>query len=85
MLTAGVDALPRDQPAGIVAAVQAFDAFSADNASHSEHDFSLLRSAGHRIMFKIDAFAREMRIGSPDPADPAVTCRVLTIILAVEY
>ena len=54
MLTAGVAALPRDQRAGIIAAVQAFDAFGPDNDPHGEHDFGLLRVAGHRVMFKVD-------------------------------
>ena len=85
MLTAGVAALPLDQRAGVMAAVQAFDAFDPDNDPHCEHDFGLLSFGGHRIIFKIDAYDRELRMGSPDPADPAVTCRVLTIMLAEEY
>jgi hypothetical protein len=37
------------------------------------------------VLFKIDAYDRAQRGRSPDPADPAVTHRVLTIMLADEY
>jgi hypothetical protein len=40
---------------------------------------------GHTIMFKIDYFAQDLSMHSPDPADPSVTRRVITIMLAEEY
>jgi Protein of unknown function (DUF3768) len=36
-------------------------------------------------MFKIDYFDKTMTVHSPDPADPSVTERVITIMLAAEY
>ncbi|WP_254913113.1 DUF3768 domain-containing protein [Novosphingobium sp. B 225] len=33
----------------------------------------------------MDAYDRDLRFGSPDPDNPAVTRRVLTIMLASEY
>ena len=36
-------------------------------------------------MFKIDYLDQTMSMHSPDPADPAVTQRVITIMLAEEY
>jgi hypothetical protein len=40
---------------------------------------------GHTIMFKIDYFDQTMSMHSPDPADPTVTQRVITIMFAEEY
>jgi hypothetical protein len=40
---------------------------------------------GERVMFKVDAYDKNHEYGSPDPADPLVTARVLTILLASEY
>ncbi len=85
VLTAGVAALPPETVAAIVLGVQRFDGFSVDNDPHGEHDFGLLEAAGKRVMFKIDYYDREMSMHSPDAANPAVTVRVLTIMLASEY
>ena len=85
MLTAGIAALPAEATAAIMAAVRRFDGFSADNDPHGEHDFGLVEAAGERVMFKVDYYDREMSMHSPDAANPAVTVRVLTIMLAREY
>jgi hypothetical protein len=66
-------------------AVAAFEAFDADNDPHGEHDFGALTVVGERLFFKIDCYDRSLTAGSPDPADAAVTVRVLTVMLAAEY
>ncbi len=85
LMTAGIAALPRDEQCAVVAAVQALDAFDPGNDLHREHDFGALWVGAHRVMWKIDAYDRSGRVHSPDPSDSAVTCRVLTIMLAEEY
>ncbi|MGZ5042816.1 MAG: DUF3768 domain-containing protein, partial [Usitatibacter sp.] len=50
-----------------------------------EHDFGSFEAEGEKIFFKIDYFDRTLTHHSPDPADPAVTERVITIMLAEEY
>jgi hypothetical protein len=66
-------------------AVRAFDAFTADNDPHGEHDFGAFDLGGERLFWKIDYYDKDLRFGSEDPADPAVTRRVLTIMLASDY
>jgi hypothetical protein len=85
MITAGVEAMPLDQRRSLLEKVRNFDAFSEDNDPHGEHDFGSVDEAGVRCFWKIDYYDRKTEFGSPDPADPAVTTRVLTIMLADEY
>lgn len=68
-----------------VAAVKAFDAFTPENDPHGEHDFGSLTVEGTKLYFKIDYYDALERFGSEDPADPAKTTRVLTILLPEEY
>ncbi len=85
MLTSGVSALGPIKVALITEAVSRFAAFTPDNDPYGEHDFGSLQVTGEAIMFKIDYFDLALRTHSPDPTDRAVTCRVLTIMLADEY
>jgi hypothetical protein len=65
--------------------VAQYDDFSEDNDPHGEHDFGCLTYGGEKIFWKIDYYDETLTWGSPDPTDPAVTTRVLTIMLAREY
>jgi hypothetical protein len=85
VITAGVHALGAEFLEAALAAVATFEGFDADNDPYNEHDCAMLTVAGQRILFKIDAYDRTLTAGSPDPADPTVTTRVLTVMLAEEY
>jgi Protein of unknown function (DUF3768) len=84
-ITCGIKALsPADQTA-ILDRVADFDDFTEDNDPWGEHDFGSFEYNGNTIFWKIDCYDREMKRGSPNPADAAVTQRVLTVLLAEEY
>jgi hypothetical protein len=85
MLTVGVNDLPRDVRAMALRKVAAFDAFDGDNDPYGEHDFGSFDLAGHTFFFKLHYFDPRLEFGSDDPADPAKTTRVLTLMLAEEY
>ena len=85
MLTAGIAALPPKEQAAIMDRVFAFADFTPDNDPYAEHDFGSFEHAGKTIFWKIDCYDRALKFGSPDPADEAVTTRVLTVLLAEEY
>lgn len=85
LITNGIAALDRQIVHDVLAAVAAFDDFSADNDPWGEHDCAVMTVRGVRLIWKIDYYDRERRYHSPDPADPKVTVRVLTIMRAEEY
>src|SRR3954454_4689673 len=85
VLTPGVLALGLDLLMLIDDAVSRFDAFTPDNDPYGEHDFGCVRVQGHAVLFKIDYYDLERSGHSPNPADPAVTCRVMSLMLADEY
>lgn len=85
VVTAGIAALTEASRDAVLAAVRGFDAFDADNDPHGEHDFGAVTAGSMSAFWKIDPYDRSMRGHSPNPADPAVTVRVLTVMLAEEY
>lgn len=85
VITRGIHALSTTTVTAIIAAVQSFNAFDLSNDPYQEHNFALLQVGDQRVMFKIDYYNSTMTGHSPDVADPAVTRRVLTIMLAAEY
>lgn len=85
LVTEGVRALPDRVQSLIVEAVQTFEAFGSDNDPFGEHDFGIVTVEGHRVFWKIDYYAPDMRHGAEDASNPARTRRVLTIMLAREY
>lgn len=85
VLTPGIAALGADAVKRIVTTITVFDDFCNANDPYSEHDFGAFNAEGETIFFKIDYYDRSLRLHSPDPTDPAVTKRVITIMLAEEY
>jgi len=85
VMTPGVNELPLDTKARVILAVQSFEQFTSDNDPHGEHDFGSFEIDDETYFFKIDYYALDMDGGSEDPADPAKTTRVLTIMRADEY
>ena len=85
VMTNGVGAFGLETVQSIFAAIASFTDFSPDNDPWCEHDFGSLTVEGVRLFWKIDYYDRSRRIHSPDPADPKVTVRVLTVMLAEEY
>jgi hypothetical protein len=85
VITLGVAALGQEAVERIVQEVAAFDDFCHAKDPYGEHDFGSFEVEGEKIFFKIDYFDRTLTHHSPDPADPAVTERVITIMLADEY
>jgi len=84
----GIVALPRETQICIWAKVATFNCFDEDSDPHGEHDFGAfaMPDVDEKIFWKIDYYAdKSVRTGSEDPADPAKTFRVLTILLASEW
>ncbi len=98
--TDGFRALPDGDQSRVRELIETFDAFDAGNDAHGERDFGAIYQAReglwttHRpsageavetVFWKIDCYDRALCFGSEDPANPAITRRVLTIMLASEY
>ena len=85
VMTQGVASLPEAMKANVFDAVRTFTPFTEDNDPYNEHDFGLFEVEGTSFFFKIDYYDNALESGSDNPADPEVTTRVLTIMLASEY
>lgn len=96
--TEGIRALPEVDQSRLRELVETFDGFTPDNDPYGERDFGAIYQGvdgvwsasqpddvAMTVFWKIDAYDRALRFGSEDPADPAMTRRVLTIMLASEY
>jgi len=99
--TVGFRSLPEADQSQVRELIETYDAFDEDNDPHSERDFGCVFQLGDgrwtterprsrddervRVFWKFDYYDRDLRFGSEDAANPAVTRRVLTIMLADEY
>jgi hypothetical protein len=85
VMTVGVAALGAEAVARIVKTIAIYDDFCHANDPYEEHDFGSFEADGQTIFFKIDYYNKALTSHSPDPSDPSVTERVITIMLAEEY
>ena len=85
VMTQGVQALSMDVTSKVIDTIRAFDSFTEDNDPYGTHEFGMFDIDGQKLMFKIDCYDKNLEYGSPDPANPDVTTRVMTILLASEY
>jgi hypothetical protein len=85
VMTPGIAALGAEAVARIVKTIAVYDGFCHANDPYEEHDFGSFEADGAVIFFKIDYFDNDLACHSPDPSDPSVTERVITIMLAEEY
>jgi hypothetical protein len=85
VFSSGIAALPPEDQAAIIDRVRTCDDFTPANDPYGEHDFGAFDYAGRHIVWKIDYYDGNLRFGSPDPSDPTLTKRVLTILFAEEY
>lgn len=84
-LTTGIHALGYEEFTTIRAAIASFDDFRFVNDPFGEHDFGKLTVKGRVILWKIDYYDKTEELHSPDPSNPEVTTRFLTVMLASEY
>jgi Protein of unknown function (DUF3768) len=99
--TVGFRSLPDADQSCVRELIETFDAFDEDNDPYGERDFGCVYQLGdgqwtterprasederERVFWKFDYYDRDLRFGSEDAANPAITRRVLTIMLADEY
>jgi len=85
MTTSGIEELPVLTKLRILKAIQNFDGFTPENDPYGEHNFGEGTESENRYFWKIDYYDQHCKYGSEDPANPSITTRVLTIMLAKEY
>ncbi len=84
VMTSGINSHPdRDQ---IIFDIHSYTGpWSEDNDPYGEHDFGKVCVNGVDCFWKIDYYNQDFSGLSENPADPDITQRVLTIMLAEEY
>lgn len=60
-------------------------AFTPDSGPHAGRDFGSFELDARAVFWKIDLYEGDLTYRSPNPADPDVTVRVLTVLLTEEY
>lgn len=85
IFTPGIAFMTEDDKTAVMKQVSEFNTFTTDDDPYGEHDFGAFTYNGERIFWKIDYYDDTLEFGSDAPWNPAVTTRVLTVMLAEEY
>ena len=85
VMTEGIQQLPDLTRERVLSQVREYSDFCDDNNPHGERDFGAFEENGESYFWKIDYYDSKLEYLSPDPANPDVTQRVLTIMRADEY
>jgi len=85
LLTVGFQTLPGEQQAALLLAIRHFNDFTPDNDPYGEHDFVVVEVDGVQVFCKIDYYDPTLQQHSADAANPVLTHRVMTVMLAAEY
>ena len=83
LFTSSVKPLPYLK--GIMKEVIEFNTFNENNDPYGEHDMGAFTVNNIRFFWKINYYDLDGKVHSPDPTDPMVTKRALTIMKASEY
>ncbi|NCN85852.1 MAG: DUF3768 domain-containing protein [Sphingomonadales bacterium] len=99
--TVGFRSLPEADQSRVRELIETYDAFDEDNDPHGERDFGTIYQVvggqwtterprvrddeRERVFWKLDYYDRDLAGASEDAANPAVTRRILTIMLSDEY
>ena len=85
VMTPGIASLAADEILSIMRQIRRFDGFDPGSDPHAEHDFGCIDASESKVFWTINYYAHGMAAGSEDPADPAKTVRVMTVMRADEY
>ena len=80
-----VSALSTREQLQILDKVAKFNDFTEENDPYGEHDFGKVSIGDEDYFFKIDYYDNDLKYGSPNPAEPTCTKRVLTLMQASEW
>lgn len=84
-ITGSLANAPQEIKEAVITKIRLFTEFDDENNPHGEHDFVSVKVGTEVYFAKIDYYDKSMEGGSPDPADPSVTERVMSIFHSSDY
>jgi uncharacterized protein DUF3768 len=85
VITTGIAELGAEAVKRLLNTIAAYDDFHHANDPYEEHDAGVFDFDGISVMFKIEYYDTTLTFHSPNPADPSVTERIITIMRTDEY